>query len=44
MDMTLAAIGRLYGKTAAEEIALGTAYEWHDDSGWDPFAKLNGLV
>ena len=44
MDMTLAAIARLYGKNTAKEIAVGTEYEWHDDSKWDPFSKLNGLA
>lgn len=44
MDMTLAAIAHLFGKEAAQHIALGTEYEWHDDAGWDPFAKLAGLV
>jgi putative intracellular protease/amidase len=44
MDMILAAIARMFGNETAKEIALGTEYEWHDDAGWDPFAKLNGLV
>ena len=44
IDMTLAAIAHLYGKATAVELAEGTEYEWHDDSQWDPFAKLAGLV
>ena len=44
IDMTLAAIARLYGKEAARELAEGCEYEWHDDPNWDPFAKLAGLV
>ena len=44
MDMTLAAIAHLFDTDTAKEIAEGTEYEWHDDAGWDPFAKLSGLV
>ena len=44
IDMTLAAIARLFGEETAREIAYGTEYEWHDDASWDPFAKLAGLV
>lgn len=44
MDMALAALARLFGKQVAEDMAQGTEYEWHEDAGWDPFAKLAGLV
>lgn len=44
MDMTLALIARLLGRKNAEQIALWTEYEWHSDAGWDPFAKIHGLV
>jgi len=44
MDMALAALARLFGKQVAEDMARGTEYEWHEDAGWDPFAKLAGLV
>ena len=44
MDMVLAAIAHLFGKQVAEDVALGTEYDWHDDASWDPFAKLSGLV
>lgn len=44
MDMSLAALARLFGKQVAEDMAQGTEYEWHEDAGWDPFAKLAGLV
>lgn len=44
MDMSLAVMERLFGKVAAENIAVGTEYEWHRDSQRDPFAKLAGLV
>ena len=44
MDMTLALIARLLGREQADQIALWTEYEWHSDAGWDPFAKIHGLV
>jgi putative intracellular protease/amidase len=44
MDMALGLIARLRGREAAIGAANGTEYAWHEDSGWDPFAKLNGLV
>jgi putative intracellular protease/amidase len=44
MDMALAAMANLYGMDMAERLALGSEYEWHKDSGRDPFAKLAGLV
>lgn len=44
MDMALAVIAKLIGPQASEAIATGTEYEWHRDAGWDPFAKVHGLV
>lgn len=44
MDMTLALIARLLGREQAEQIAIWTEYDWHSDAGWDPFAKIHGLV
>jgi putative intracellular protease/amidase len=44
MDMALAAMANLFGMEMAERPALGCEYEWHKDSGRDPFAKLAGLV
>ncbi len=44
MDMSLALIARLLGAQAAEQVAMATEYEWHRDAGWDPFAKVHGLV
>lgn len=44
MDMSLAVMEKLFGKEAAEAIAVGTEYEWHRDPNWDPFAKMAGLV
>jgi transcriptional regulator GlxA family with amidase domain len=44
MDMTLGLIARLHGRQASLEAAQGAEYEWHEDSAWDPFAKLNGLA
>ena len=44
IDMALAVMARLYGATTAEQIAIAMEYEWHRDAGWDPFAKIHGLV
>ncbi|MEM9604616.1 MAG: DJ-1/PfpI family protein [Pseudomonadota bacterium] len=44
MDMALAVMARLYGREAADAIAVGTEYEWHRDPSWDPFAARAGLV
>ena len=44
MDMALAVIARLNGKEMAEALAVGTEYDWHRDSSWDPFAKIHNLV
>ncbi|MEM8687131.1 MAG: DJ-1/PfpI family protein [Pseudomonadota bacterium] len=44
MDMSLAVMAKLFGQEAAEAIAVGTEYEWHQDPGWDPFAARAGLV
>lgn len=44
MDMALAVMADLFGMEMAENLALGCEYEWHKDSGRDPFAKLAGLV
>ena len=44
MDMTLGLIARVCGRQASLEAAQDAEYEWHEDSTWDPFAKLNGLA
>jgi transcriptional regulator GlxA family with amidase domain len=44
IDMALAVMARLYGTETAEKIAIAMEYEWHRDAGWDPFAKIHGLV
>jgi transcriptional regulator GlxA family with amidase domain len=44
MDMSLAVITRLYGKSVAARLARLTEYEPHSDPDWDPFAKMAGLV
>ena len=44
IDMSLAAMARLFGDSTAEDLAIGTEYAWHKDSNWDPFAKLAGLI
>ncbi len=44
IDMSLAVMAKLFGQEAAEAIAVGTEYEWHQDPSWDPFAARAGLV
>ena len=44
MDMSLAVIERLFGRPAADEMAAGCEYTWHDDPDHDPFAIEAGLV
>jgi transcriptional regulator GlxA family with amidase domain len=44
MDMALGLIAHLIGRDTALAFANQTEYQWHDDKGWDPFAKLNGLA
>jgi transcriptional regulator GlxA family with amidase domain len=44
IDMALAIIARLVSAEAAEQAATSMEYEWHRDAGWDPFAKIHGLV
>jgi transcriptional regulator GlxA family with amidase domain len=44
IDMTLAVIARLAGREVSEQAATAMEYEWHRDAGWDPFAKVWGLV
>lgn len=38
--MSLAVMTRLFGDKVAESIAIGTEYDWHKDSGWDPCRTL----
>lgn len=44
MDMSLGAIARMHGMQRAKDVAKFCEYEWHQDPGWDPFAKIHGLV
>lgn len=44
IDMSLAVIARIVGQELAERVALLTEYDWHQDSTWDPFAKLHNLI
>jgi putative intracellular protease/amidase len=44
MDMALALIARIADRETSVGIANRTEYAWHEDKGWDPFAKLNGLA
>jgi putative intracellular protease/amidase len=39
-DMALAVIARIYGKSAAQQIADWTEYEWQSDSSRDPFVRF----
>jgi len=43
IDMALAIIARITDLATAEQIAIRMEYEWHRDSGWDPFSKLHPL-
>lgn len=44
MDMSLGLIEKVLGKEAAKQSAIWAEYDWHEDSGWDPFAKIHGLL
>jgi len=44
MDMTLGLIQRLFDRDTSVRIAQRAEYEWHEDAGWDPFAKIHGLA
>jgi transcriptional regulator GlxA family with amidase domain len=44
MDMALAVIARLYGEQVSNNVAIAAEYDWHRDAGWDPFARVHGLV
>ncbi len=44
IDMALAVIARMTGEQVSKTLAVATEYEWHQDAGWDPFAKIHGLV
>ncbi|WP_055667516.1 DJ-1/PfpI family protein [Desnuesiella massiliensis] len=44
IDMTLGFIEHLIGKEKAVKISNNIEYCWNDDSKFDPFAKLNGLI
>ena len=44
MDMSLGLIEKVLGKEAAKQSAIWAEYDWHEDSSWDPFAKIHGLV
>ncbi len=44
IDMSLALIAKVLGKDAARQTAVWAEYEWHEDAGWDPFARVYGLV
>jgi transcriptional regulator GlxA family with amidase domain len=44
IDMALAVIASRFGAETSELLATMTEYEWHRDAGWDPFARVHGLV
>lgn len=44
IDMALAVIARVGGVKLSEGLATAAEYDWHRDPGWDPFAKIHGLV
>ena len=44
IDMALVVVERIAGAQTAELLATATEYEWHRDAGWDPFARIHGLV
>jgi transcriptional regulator GlxA family with amidase domain len=44
IDMALAVVARLADQQTADFLATATEYEWHRDAGWDPFARVHGLV
>ena len=44
MDMSLGAISKMHGKDRAKQVAKWSEYDWHEDSNWDPFAAIHGLV
>jgi transcriptional regulator GlxA family with amidase domain len=41
LDMSLALIGRVFGRDEALRIAARAEYEWHQESSRDPFSKLS---
>jgi transcriptional regulator GlxA family with amidase domain len=44
IDMALAVVSRVADQSTADFLATATEYEWHRDAGWDPFARVHGLV
>ena len=44
MDMSLGLIEKILGKDAAKQSAIWAEYDWQEDSNWDPFARIHGLL
>ena len=44
IDMSLGVISDLLGEDKAQHVANWTEYTWHKDAGFDPFAKIHGLI
>ncbi|KAL4998910.1 class I glutamine amidotransferase-like protein [Aspergillus recurvatus] len=44
IDATLAFVAQFYGRENATVISEYMEYEWHEDSDWDPYAEIWGVV
>ena len=44
IDMALHVVGRLTDAATADQLGTFLEYDRHRDAGWDPFAKVHGLV
>jgi transcriptional regulator GlxA family with amidase domain len=44
MDMTFAWVKNIYGKEIADQLANSLEYERHEDSAWDPYSEIWGVV
>ncbi len=44
IDMALAIVAEFFGEERAEALRVNIEYDGHRDPGWDPFARLHGLV
>jgi transcriptional regulator GlxA family with amidase domain len=44
IDMALAVVARVADQQTADFLATATEYEWHRDAGWEPFARVHGLI
>jgi transcriptional regulator GlxA family with amidase domain len=44
MDMTFAWVKNIYGEKIADQLANSLEYERHEDSEWDPYSEIWGVV